>query len=88
MENYSFNFLFIVEKCTLFNGGCDVSARCRNPTAVGGNVECYCGPGMQFGSDGRTCTSIAEANLHCPTSTCWTYEMVEGSKKCVMKPRV
>ena len=86
--------MFIVEKCTNANGGCDASALCRNPTAVGGDVECYCGSGLQFASDGKTCISIAEAkaeaeaDLHCPSSTCWTYEMVEGNKKCVMKARV
>ena len=72
------------------NGGCHASALCRNPLIAGGVVECYCGAGKQFGSDGRTCTSIAEANLHCPSSTCWTYERVPTSrtKECVMKPGV
>ena len=88
IENDTFHLLFIVEKCTLSNGGCDSTALCRNPTAVGGAIECYCGAGKQFGSDGQTCTSIAEADLHCPSSTCWTYEMVDGNKKCVMKLRV
>ena len=87
-KNQSSNASFIVEKCMIANGGCDTSALCRNPAVVGGAAECYCGAGKQFGSDGRTCTSIAEANLHCPSSTCWTYEMVDGNKKCVMKPRV
>merc|ERR1711868_351504 len=74
-----------VVKCTVNNGGCDASAVCSNPTAVGGDVVCSCGAGKQFGSDGRTCTSTADAEKHCPTSTCWTYEMVEGENKCVMK---
>ena len=86
-KNQSFNVSFIVEKCKIANGGCDSSALCRNPTA-GSAKECYCAAGLQFGSDGRTCTSKAEADLHCPSSTCWTYEMVDGNKKCVMKPRV
>ena len=88
IKNDSFYLLFIVLKCSFNNGGCDSTALCRNPAAVGGDVECYCSSGQQFASDGRTCTSIAEADLHCPTSTCWTYETVEGNKKCVLKPRV
>jgi len=74
-----------VEKCSIANGGCDASAICTNPTTAGGDVVCSCAAGKQFGSDRRTCTSTAEADLHCPTSTCWTYEMVDGNKKCVMK---
>jgi len=74
-----------VQKCSIAKGGCDDSAICTNPTTAGGDVVCSCAAGEQFASDGRTCTSTAEADLHCPTSTCWTYEMVEGSKKCVMK---
>ena len=87
-KNQSFHVSFIVEKCSIGNGGCDASAVCSNPKAVGENVVCSCGAGEQFGPDGRTCTSINEAEKFCPTSTCWTYEMVEGTKKCVMKLRV
>ena len=87
-NNQSFNVSFIVAKCMIANGGCHSSALCRNPLTAPGVTTCYCGLGMQFGSDGRTCTSQAEADLHCPSSTCWTYEMVDGHKKCVMKPRV
>ena len=78
----------LVEKCTVENGGCHSTADCTNPTKAGDDVVCSCGAGKQFGSDGRTCTSTADADEHCPTSTCWTYEMVEGENKCVMKPRV
>ena len=87
-KNKSLNVSFIVEKCTVANGGCDTSALCSNPLTAGGVATCYCAAGLQFGSDGRTCTSKAEADLHCPSSTCWTYETVDGKKKCVMKPRV
>ena len=60
IKNLSSNLLFIVEKCTIDNGGCDPSALCRSPhpTAVGEDVECYCDSGLQFDSDGRTCTAI------------------------------
>ena len=77
-----------VQKCSIAKGGCDDSAICTNPTTAGGDVVCSCAAGEQFASDGRTCTSTADAEKYCPTSTCWTYEMVEGSKKCVMKRRV
>ena len=89
MKNHSFYFSFIVEKCSV-DVTCDASALCRNPKAVGGDVECYCDSGLQFGSDGRTCTSTAEAEKHCPTSECWTYETdsQSGEKKCVLKLRV
>ena len=88
MCDKSFYISFIVDKCTIDNGGCDVSAVCTNPTLVGEDVVCSCATGKQFASDGRTCTSTADAEKHCPTSTCWTYEMVEGENKCVMKLRV
>ena len=87
-KNQFFNVSFIVEQCTIDNGGCDESALCSNPSTVGGDVVCSCGAGEQFGSDSKTCTSTNEADTHCPTSTCWTYEMVEGNKKCVLKLRV
>ena len=77
-----------VQKCSIANGGCDASAICTNPTTADGDVVCSCAAGKQFASDSRTCTSTAEADLHCPTSTCWSYEMVDGNKKCVMKLRV
>ena len=84
------NISFIVEKCSFNNGGCDSTALCRNPTEEGKDVTCYCGAGLQFASNGRVCTSIAEAKKHCPTSDCWTYEMDSESNttKCVMKQRV
>merc|ERR1712023_420187 len=74
-----------VQKCTDNNGGCDASAVCTNPTQAGEDPVCSCATGEQFASDGRTCTSTADAAKYCPTSTCWTYETVEGEKKCVMK---
>merc|ERR1711868_207447 len=74
-----------VQKCTVKNGGCDASAVCTNPTQAGEDPVCSCATGEQFASDGRTCTSTADAAKYCPTSTCWTYETVEGEKKCVMK---
>ena len=78
----------LVQKCTVKNGGCDASAVCTNPTQAGEDPVCSCATGEQFASDGRTCTSTADAAKYCPTSTCWTYETVEGEKKCVMKLRV
>merc|ERR1712176_125577 len=74
-----------VDKCSL--AGCDDSALCRNPLAVGEDAECFCDYGLQFDSFGRKCTSKTEAEKHCPTSDCWTYEMDEesGKKKCFMK---
>ena len=84
MCDKSFHVSFIVDKCTIDNGGCDASALCSNGVL---EVECSCGAGEEFGSDGKTCTSTAEADAHCPTSTCWTYEMVDGTKKCVLKLR-
>merc|ERR1711868_122807 len=74
-----------VQQCTVKNGGCDASAVCTNPTQAGEDPVCSCATGEQFASDGRTCTSTADAAKYCPTSTCWTYETVEGEKKCVMK---
>ena len=87
IKNKAFTFR-LVEKCTVENGGCHSSADCTNPTKPGDEVVCSCGDGKQLGSDGETCTSIADAEKYCPTSTCWTYETVEGTKKCVMKLRV
>ena len=78
----------LVQQCAVKNGGCDASAVCTNPTQAGEDPVCSCATGEQFASDGRTCTSTADAAEYCPTSTCWTYEMVEGEKKCVMKLRV
>ena len=88
MCDKSFHISFIVDKCTIDNGGCDVSAVCTNPTKAGEDVVCSCGAGKQFGSDGKTCTSTADADNFCPTSTCWTYKMVKGKNKCVLKLRV
>ena len=88
LKHQSFHVSFIVEPCTIDNGGCDASAICNNPTKAGEDVKCSCGAGKEFGSDGKTCISTADADKYCPTSTCWTYEMVKGTNKCVMKLRV
>jgi len=36
--------------------------------------SCECPSGFERASDKITCVSIADADKHCPTSSCWTYE--------------
>ena len=48
---------------------------------------CGCPSGFEFASDKTTCVSTADADKHCPTSTCWTYENnpTTGKKECKLK---
>ena len=81
--------IIIVTKCSFNNGGCDASAVCTDPTTVGGEVTCSCAAGFQFDLKNTVCTSIAEADRRCPSSTCWTYEMNDesGEEECTLKLR-
>ena len=45
----------LVEKCTVNNGGCDASAVCSNPTAVGEDVMCSCTEPLIFDESNTSC---------------------------------
>ena len=65
-KNQFFNVSFIVEQCTIDNGGCDESALCSNPSTVGGDVVCSCGAGrslalmVKLAQASQTPTDIAQ----------------------------
>ena len=45
----------LVQKCTVNNGGCDASAVCSNPTAVGEDVVCSCPDPLIFDETNTSC---------------------------------
>ena len=55
MCDKSFYISFIVDKCTIDNGGCDVSAVCTNPTKAGEDVVCSCLDPLTLDDTGKSC---------------------------------
>ena len=55
MCDKSFHISFIVGKCTIDNGGCDVSAVCTNPTKAGEDVVCSCSDPLTLDDTGKKC---------------------------------